>query len=64
MTVLFLPLASGDSPLQYRLADGGYLLFSVGIDGVDDGGQTVNQDGYRDPFHGDLRLESFFADMH
>ena len=32
----------GDAPLRYRRTEGGYLLYSIGANGVDDGGQHVN----------------------
>ena len=33
--------AFGDGPLVYRTTDDGYLLYSVGINGTDDGGQRA-----------------------
>lgn len=36
------PFAEGEKPLIYRLADEGYLLYSVGHNGRDDGGKKVS----------------------
>ncbi len=33
----------GDGPLVYRRTDDGYLLYSVGANGIDDGGQRVSR---------------------
>jgi hypothetical protein len=33
-----------DSPLHYRLEDRGYLLYSVGANGRDDGGRALEDD--------------------
>jgi hypothetical protein len=47
----------GDQPLVYRADDEGYLLYSIGPNGVDDGGQMVSLQDIADK--GDLFLEVF-----
>lgn len=58
------PLSEDSLPLKYRLTEDGYLLYSVGHDGVDDGGAvpddeenflSLSQDT------GDLRLDVQYA---
>jgi hypothetical protein len=52
----YLPQVPGDlfsgKPLVYRPADGGYLLYSVGLNGVDEGGRWTDDD----PRGDDLRV--------
>lgn len=42
LDTLPMDLADGQ-PLRYRRTDGGYLLYSVGYDGKDDGGQHADE---------------------
>ncbi len=57
------PLSQDSSPLNYRRTDDGYLLYSVGENGIDDGGAApqVDEDGWADTNTGDLRLDIAFA---
>ena len=57
------PLSQDSSPLNYRRTDDGYLLYSVGFDGIDGGGAAPqdDEDGWSDVNTGDLRLDIVFA---
>jgi hypothetical protein len=57
------PLSPDSSPLKYRRTNDGYLLYSVGFNGIDEGGATpeVVEDGWSNPHTGDMRLDIMFA---
>lgn len=49
-----LPIDYADrQPLRYRLTDDGFLLYSIGLNGQDDGGQCTNSDNPWDPQNAD-----------
>jgi hypothetical protein len=62
-TVPLDPLSTEGKPLQYRLTDDGYLLYSVGMNRTDEGGLPPDDDGNgdSDPSTGDLMLEHLYA---
>lgn len=53
-------LARDDSPLKYQQIDGGYLLYSVGLNGIDENGSLTETPLAVLSMDGDLRLDSFF----
>lgn len=53
-------LAREGSPLQYQRIDGGYLLFSVGLNGIDENGSFMENPLSVLPMDDDLRLDSHF----
>lgn len=58
------PFDAEGRPLRYKRSGEGYLLYSVGYDGKDDGGRApaMNEHGYRFWLgDGDLRLDVYFA---
>jgi hypothetical protein len=48
----------GDGPLVYRRTADGYLLYSVGANGTDDGGQRVSRDEATELRKGDLFFDA------
>lgn len=55
------PFDPENGPLQYRLSGDGFILYSVGPNGLDDGGRGFQMtDGGRDWNTGDLRLDLYF----
>ncbi|HEY3392898.1 MAG TPA: hypothetical protein VGK58_09340, partial [Lacipirellulaceae bacterium] len=60
------PFASNREVFVYRRQNGGYLLYSLGVDCDDDGGRPPENNEYgRSDWSGDgdLRLEAYFADI-
>jgi hypothetical protein len=60
------PFASSREVFVYRRQNGGYLLYSLGVDRDDDRGRPPENDEYgRSDWrgNGDLRLDAYFADM-
>ena len=56
------PFSSDNTPLQYRLVDGSYVLSSIGANHIDDGGTPPSEDNLMGiPKTGDLRLDVYFA---
>lgn len=57
------PLSADSSPLNYRRTEDGYVLYSVGHNGIDDGGTgpQLDENGWSDDTTGDLRLDVIFA---
>jgi len=57
------PLDPDGGLLRYRLTDDGYVLYSVGQNGVDDGGAKPDEEefGWMSET-GDMRLDVLFAD--
>ncbi len=55
------PFDLAGGPLRYRLGDEGYELYSVGLNGVDDGGISIvdEEEGIPSP-RGDFRLDAIF----
>jgi len=47
-------------PLRYRVTPSGYVIYSVGLDGVDDGGQAegIPDEGFEGPWSGDTAIET------
>lgn len=58
------PFTPDESPLQYRLTEDGFLVYSVGPNGVDDGGQAPTPSAfgtYIGDRDGDFRLDVHYA---
>ena len=56
------PFSPGGSLLQYRQAETGYILYSVGQNGKDDDGKPHPREDYVSDYElGDLRLDAHFA---
>ena len=56
------PFDPRQQPLRYKQTGDGYLLYSVGYDGKDDGGKASTQEsGWMDD--GDIRLDYLFASL-
>lgn len=53
------PMSATGAVLQYRQVGGGYLLYSVGYNGIDDGGDAPAAE--LSPYDGDLRLDVLYA---
>lgn len=53
------PMAPTAAALQYRQVGDGYLLYSVGHNGIDDGGSPPAAELF--PYSGDLRLDVLYA---
>jgi hypothetical protein len=51
----------GGQPLRFRRTADGFLLYSVGGDGVDNGGTPRREEGWWTEVRGDLRLDVEFA---
>lgn len=52
----------GDAPLRYRRIEDGYLLYSVGANGVDDGGQHAIYHEAKTNREADLFFDASFDD--
>jgi hypothetical protein len=62
--VLTDPYDAKDGPLRYRRQGAGYVLYSVGFDGKDNGGNPPtpkNESAWDETTPADLRLDAFFA---
>ncbi len=56
------PYDPAGKPLRYNRTDEGFLLYSVGQNGVDDGGKLLDRETYwSEPSVGDFQLEGLFA---
>jgi len=58
------PFDPQEAALRYRLTEEGYVLYSVGTDGEDDGGIPMFEEIDRNYWHqedGDLRLDLLYA---
>ena len=58
------PFDGNNRPLSFLRTADGYVLYSVGPNGVDDGGTACAKDGNPGmPETGDLRIDTYFAEI-